>query len=164
MSASRVQLDWNFPLRRMRMMRHHQHLSGFVANSHYLCARSIPNYGSMRVACVSPAKEQGHACGLDRVNARTHRTLPSGARGSWPNTRRRGFGLWRMQCQAGWRPLRCLPAYWWVRTPPGATPACGVSRVDLRGRRSACIGKRDAFGAVEQTMAKLAVLERLSRK
>jgi len=57
MSASRVQLDWNLPLRRMRMMRHHQHLSGFVANSHYLCARSIPNYGSMRVACVSPAKE-----------------------------------------------------------------------------------------------------------
>jgi hypothetical protein len=41
----------------MRMMRHHQHLSGFVANSHYLCARSIPNCGSMRVACVSPAKE-----------------------------------------------------------------------------------------------------------
>jgi len=31
-------------------------------------------------------------------------------------------------------------------------------------RRVACFCKRDALGAVEQTMAKLAVLGRLSRK
>ena len=61
----------------------------------------------------------------------------------------------------------------------GATPKHGRRRVRLKplnptaadylfdkieSDRVACIDKRDAFGAVEQTMAKLAVLERLSRK
>ena len=34
----------------------------------------------------------------------------------------------------------------------------------IESDRVACIDQHDAFGAVEQTMAKLAVLERLSRK
>ena len=61
----------------------------------------------------------------------------------------------------------------------GATPKNGRRRVRLKplnpaaadylfdkieSDRAACIDMRDAFGAVEQTMAKLAVLERLSRK
>jgi hypothetical protein len=61
----------------------------------------------------------------------------------------------------------------------GATPKHGRRRVRLQPLnqaaadflfdkierdRVACIGKRNALGAVEQTMAKLSVLERLSRK
>jgi hypothetical protein len=61
----------------------------------------------------------------------------------------------------------------------GATPKNGRRRVSLKplnpaaadylfdkieSDRVTCINKRDASGAVEQTMAKLAVLERLAQK